>query len=58
MYEIAILSFILGYVVVLLLGGMECAQGTWLERMHYALSDGMCDLLEYVVVVCVVLHTL
>ena len=46
MWSLAVLSFVLGYIVLLLIGSHDCFQGTIVERWHYALTDGLCDVLE------------
>ncbi len=43
MWEISVLSFLLGYVAIVIIGPHECFRGTAIERAHYALTDGMVD---------------
>ena len=47
MWSLAVLSFVLGYIALLLIGSLECFQGTFVERWQYALTDGLCDVLEW-----------
>ncbi|KAL4527858.1 hypothetical protein Ndes2526B_g08479 [Nannochloris sp. 'desiccata'] len=46
MWSLAVVSFVLGYICILLIGSHEYFQGTVVERWHYALTDGVCDFLE------------
>lgn len=46
MWSLAVVSFFLIYICILLIGSHEYFQGTVVERWHYALTDGVCDVLE------------
>ena len=36
------------YLVFALLGAHQCFEGTFVARIHYCLTDGLCDGMEWV----------
>ena len=46
MLTLTLLAVAALYILLVLVGSYECFEGTAVGKVHYALTDGICDALE------------